>query len=121
MLPKINRIRLEKEIKLSYRTKFRDKSELIQTYLCPNNNQDFKLLVVISKKILRRANMRNRLRRKIHAVFSGLQFQNRLPSNLNCILQVKSPKLIKLGLTEMENEILPTVRKLFQSLSPSKK
>jgi ribonuclease P protein component len=121
VLPKTNRIILEKEIKLVYRTKFRDKTSLFQTYLSSNSNPNFKLLVVISKKVLRRANKRNRLRRKIQSIFSKLDYQQRLPNNLSCILQVKSPKLLQLGLTEMENEILPSVRKLFQNLASKTK
>ncbi len=117
MLPKTNRIIQEKEIKSVYRTKFRDKNSLFQTYLSPSASHDFKLLVVISKKVLRRANKRNRLRRKVHSIFSKLNFQDRLPNNLSCILQVKSPKLLQLGLTEIENEVLPSVRKLFQNLA----
>ncbi len=116
MLPRTNRIRLEKEIKSAYRTKYRDSNKLFQTCLSPSTNTEFKLLVVISKKVLRRSNRRNRLRRKIHAIFSNLQFQDRLPNSLNCVIQVKDPKFLKLDLTEMENQILPTVRKLFQNL-----
>lgn len=117
MLPKKNRIKLEKEIKSTYRAKFRDKKQLFQTYLTESDDSNFKLLVVISKKVLRRANKRNRLRRKVQSIFSKLDYQKRLPNNLNCIIQVKDAKLLELNLTEIENQILPAVRYLFQKLN----
>lgn len=114
MLPKSSRLVKDYEIKKAYFSKFRTKTELFQFYIRKTEKPEFQLLVVISKKVLKKANRRNRLRRKIQAIFEVLKSSNRLPLGIGCIIQVKSELGLKLKSEDLKQAILPKVTELYQ-------
>ncbi|MGL4758939.1 MAG: ribonuclease P protein component [Patescibacteria group bacterium] len=70
-----------------------------------------KLLVVISKKIFKKANKRNRLRRRIKALFikhSGTVFKNH---NVFCV-QIFSKELLFLNNEDLEKRVLDIFYKI---------
>lgn len=114
MLPKKSRLVKDYEIKKAYFSKYRIKTDLFQIYIRKTENPDFQLLVVISKKVLKKATKRNRLRRKIQAIFEFLKFSKRLPTKISCIIQVKSEASLKLKPEDLKQAILPEITTLYQ-------
>jgi ribonuclease P protein component len=113
VLPKQWRLIKDQEIKQTYFTKFRAKSDFTQLYLRKTVHPNFQLLVVVSKKIYKKANKRNRIRRKIESVFENLKFQNRLPPHSACIVQVKDKQILFQSPEQIKQDILPDISKLY--------
>lgn len=116
MLPKSWRLVHQVEIKQAYFTKFRSTTKHTQIYLKATEINNFQVLVIISKKIFKKANLRNRLRRRIIAIFEKLKTESRLPTNISCIIQVKNKNLLYQTSENIKIEILNSVSDLFQKL-----
>ncbi len=113
MLPKKWRLVKDQEIKKTYFTKFQAKSKFSQIYFRKTTNLNFQLLVVVSKKIYKKANKRNRIRRKIESIFEDLKFQNRLPPRSACIVQVKNKEILFQSQEEIKEDVIPEISKLY--------
>ncbi len=121
MLPKSNRLSKEKEIYRVFRTKFRTNTQNTRILLSFEPNTKFKLLVVISKKVFKKANKRARLKRRISAIFEKIYQQNRIPPNLVCIVQVINKNLLYKKSNDIYDELIPTMSRLFiQSVEKQK-
>ncbi len=116
MLPKLWRLIKEKDIKDTYYSKLRSNSKYSQIYLKKSKLTNFELLVVVSKKIYKKANKRNRIKRKIYAIFEELKTQDRLPSSVACIIQVKNKNILFQQKEEIKTDILPNVSILYKKL-----
>ena len=106
MLAKQNRIVLNKEIKSTINSKFRYKTKYF-TVISKKKSEPsiFKLLVIISKKVSKRANIRNKIRRRIQAIFEQHNSQNHLSSDFNIAIQITNSEIINLTYLELENII----------------
>jgi len=121
VLPKSNRLSKEKEIYRVFRTKFRTNTQNTRILLSFEPNTKFKLLVVISKKVFKKANKRARLKRRISAIFEKIYQQNRIPPNLVCIVQVINKNLLYKKSNDIYDELIPTMSRLFiQSVEKQK-
>jgi ribonuclease P protein component len=106
MLAKQNRIVHNKDIKSTINSKFRFKTKYFTVISRKNIEQkQFKLLVIISKKISKRANIRNKIRRRIQAIFEKYKFLNTLNIKFSVAIQITSPEIISLTFLELENII----------------
>jgi ribonuclease P protein component len=85
-----------------------------------SNQPEFQLLIVVSKKIFKKANKRNRLRRKISAVFEDLLAKNRLPPYTTCVVQVIKKDLLLAKPDEIQTEIIPEISKLYLQMTQAK-
>jgi ribonuclease P protein component len=112
-LAKQCRIVHDKDIKQTYLTRYKSRNSLFQTYLRVSDEQQFKLLVVVSKKVHKKANLRNRVRRRISAIFEKLNNSNRLPKNVSAIIQIKSPLLLLLSHDLLHEQVTSEVSKLY--------
>ena len=121
MLPKKWRLVKDQDIKKTYFTKFQAKSKFSQIYYRKTNNLNFQLLVVVSKKIYKKANKRNRIRRKIESIFESLKFENRLPPRSACIIQVKNKDILFHNQEEIKQDIIPEVSGLYTKSNTYKK
>jgi ribonuclease P protein component len=106
MLAKQNRIVHNKDIKSTINSKFRIKTKYF-TVISKKNFEPstFKLLVIISKKISKRANIRNKIRRRTQAIFEKYQSQNLLQPNFQIAIQITNPEITSLTFLELENII----------------
>jgi len=121
VLPKSNRLSKEKEIYRVFRTKFRTNTQNTRILLSFEPNTKFRLLVVISKKVFKKANKRARLKRRISAIFEKIYQQNRIPPNLVCIVQVINKNLLYKKSNDIYDELIPTMSRLFiQSVEKQK-
>lgn len=82
--------------------------------LSKNNLNKFMLLVIVGKKIYKKANKRNLIRRRVHSIFEGLKAKNQLPLSINLIIQIKSKEVINLDYNDLKNNILTKTSKLYQ-------
>jgi ribonuclease P protein component len=107
MFPKKNRIVTAKDIKNTLYSKFKNRTQYFTITTRKNNNPDsiFKILVIISKKISKRANIRNKIRRRILAIFDQHKFENKLPSNIWLAIQITNPTIIQLTYSELQQII----------------
>jgi ribonuclease P protein component len=111
MLPKCNRIVTEKEIKLVYSSKCRHRFNYWNIIIRKNKFQKiYKVLIVISKKIAKKANLRNLLKRRIMDIVQNIDINN----NYSVIIHIQSSLIIKLKFTNLktalENDILPIIK-----------
>lgn len=116
MLAKKNRLVREKEIKKVFKTRFRDQTKFSQILLA-HNDSDFKLLIVVSKKIFKKAYKRFRIRRKISAIFEELKFKNQLPFGVTCVVRVTNKDILYMKKDEIFEDIIPKVIDLYKKIS----
>jgi len=113
VLPKVNRISREKDVKRALRARFSLYSENFKFLLQKNRTQSFRFLCVVSKKISKKANKRNRIKRKLYAVVEEyLKNKDEIPS-YDCVIIVTNYSLIK----KRQPEIIETFNQLISSLS----
>lgn len=112
MLPKNLRLVQTKEILQAMRTKYQTRTNHLHIRLRPTGG-DFRLLVIVSKKISKRANKRNLLRRRVHAIFEELKQKNQLPGNVTIVVQVIKKDLVDLEFSSLKKELLDGVGKLY--------
>lgn len=119
MLPKQYRLVHEKEIRASLRSRHHYSTKHLRLWMSSHNDPQFKLLIIISKKVYKKANKRFRCKRKIHAIFETLQASNRLPPHTRCIVQVTHKHIIHQNHNELKEEIIPALTKLYSRLTNS--
>lgn len=113
MLPKVHRLSRDKQIQQIFRTKIRSRTANFRILLDRIEEPRFKLLIVVPKKIFKKAHKRHRLRRKISAVFEMLLVAKRLPPFTACILQVTKPDALYKNLKDLHDELVPEVAGLY--------
>lgn len=118
MLPKKLRITKERDILVAFRTKYRYFGNVVKIYMSHNTEQQFKLLVVVSKKISKRAHDRNRIKHKIHAIFELLYRDGRLPPSVSCVIQVSDKRIITMTSSEIRELLIPQISKLYGKMKP---
>ena len=96
MLPKINRIVSDKDIKATYHSKFKLRSELFSLITKRNTFQtNFKILIIVSKKISKKAHDRNKIKHRISAIAQELILENQPNNEFSIIVIVQSKEIIK--------------------------
>ena len=121
MLPKKNRLVKEKEIKMAFRTRFRKSSRYVNLLMSKNETEEFQLLVVVSKKIFKKANKRFRIKRRLAGIFNELKFDGKLPSGISCIVQVKNKEILFQDESVLKDDILPPFFELVEKITKNTK
>ncbi len=114
MLAKKNRLVTDTEIKKALKTKFQKFAKFYSVKISPNEEQQFKLLVIVPKKSIKKANKRNLVKRRIVSIFEELQHKNQLPIGVNLIIHIKSSEIIDLDYIVLKDNILSSVINLYQ-------
>jgi ribonuclease P protein component len=106
MLPKKNRLVNQKNI--NYVLKSRDRAFFggIQVIFAKNNDNVFRNLIVISKKINKKAVIRNYIRRQFNAIFEELKFKGLLNNGIDCLILTKEKTLKDERITEVYKDFL---------------
>ena len=115
MLAKANRIVHQKQIKLVYSSKYKTRNQywtLISRKI--KDQLQFKLLVVISKKISKQANNRNKIRRRIHSIVHQLNSKNPFDNSLSIIIQLQNSSIIKLTFEELQLQVQSSILTVIQ-------
>lgn len=94
MLPKENRIYNDKEIQATLKSRFRYQILDLQIILYKNQQAKFKALIVVSKKISKKAVQRNTVRRRLIALFETAKYNQTLISGWNCMMIVKDKAIL---------------------------
>lgn len=118
-LPKYHRIVEEKTIKKTFHSKHRASSKMLNFWLYPNQSR-FRFLVVVSKKISKSAVVRNRIKRRIIALFEQ-KLKNKEPlGNFNLSIQVKNKDIIKLSQAELIEDLEPALKYMLRKVGDRK-
>ena len=121
MLPKSNRLSKDLDIKRAYRTRFCSQDKFVKIYLKKNTNLSFQLLVVVGKKVFKKANKRNRIKRKIYGIFDQLMKFNRLPNTISCIIQVNNKDILLQTEPDLKIHLTNSLSSLYLKLQPQPK
>jgi ribonuclease P protein component len=113
MLASNNRVKQQYEINSVLKSKLFYLTPFATIKMSKGKKDAFQLVVIISKKIYKRSNKRNRIRRKVMALFEELQVQHRLPPYTMCAIRITNKDILHLTKPQLQVEIVPTVQKLF--------
>lgn len=75
----------------------------------------FRVLCIVSKKIHKKANQRNKIRRRFIAIFQDLDFQNRLPPNLDLTIIIRTKEILTAKFEDYQ-KIVPKVAQFYKKL-----
>lgn len=75
----------------------------------------FRVLCIVSKKIHKKANQRNKIRRRFIAIFQELSSQNRLPPNLDLAIIIRTKDILTAKFEDYQ-KIVPAVSTFWQKL-----
>lgn len=104
MLPKVNRISKEKDVKRALRSRFGTSSDNYKLLLQKNRESNFRFLCVVSKKISKKANKRNRIKRKLYAVVEDYLKNNTQIPNFDCVIIVTNYAILKKTSLELKEQ-----------------
>ena len=111
MLPFKHRLTEEKEIIFSLRSRYFQNSKFFKLVLSRSKVKDFRFCFIISKKIFKKANKRNRIRRRVKAIIKNTLDSNQFKLQyFNCVVQCFNKEGIKFDSKELESEILNLMR-----------
>ena len=82
-----------------------------------NQFQGFRVVCIVSKKIHKKANQRNKIRRRLLAIFADLKTKKRLPPNIDCVIIVRNKDILTATFVEYQANIIPAVSDLYQKMS----
>lgn len=119
VLAKKHRIKKEAEIKKAFFSKFQKTTNFARIIL-RRSPENFKLIVTVSKKVFKPAVKRNRVRRKILAIFEEQKAKNQLPNNTIIAIQVTNKSALYTRKTDLQNTILPIVSELYNTANDKK-
>lgn len=106
-LPKSNRIVKNLDIQNILKKSFTANGDNFKLKFCKNKVSKFRLLVVISKKIAKKANKRNLIKRRIIYIFEKLNSNLKLPNDLDLMITAKNSGVLKLTFEKIVDDILP--------------
>lgn len=106
-LPKSNRIVKDVDIKNILTKSFTADSNYFKFKARQNQINAFRLLVVVSKKIAKKANKRNFIKRRLIYIFEKLNSNKKLISSLDIMITVKNKDALKLTFVKIVDDILP--------------
>ena len=106
MLQKKNRIVNQTDIKRTLGARNRFYKDSISILLNPNQLETFRLLIIVGKKIHKRAVKRNSIRRRISAIFEKIKSENNLPSGRDCIILIKDKKILEEDILDSYEEYI---------------
>lgn len=105
----IKKIKIKEENKLKSKEKQEENIKNIKDF------HKFRVLCIISKKIHKKANQRNKIRRRFITIFQQLDSQNRLPSNLDLTIIIRTKDILTAKFQDYQ-KIVPTVSRFYQKL-----
>ena len=112
MLPKQHRIVRTKDVQSALRSKDKAYTKHARIIVRNTDTQRFRVLVIVGKKIYKKANKRNRIRRKIQAVMEQALLEGDLAHNLDCVIHVTSKEILTSNSEDIKKELLPKVQSL---------
>lgn len=104
MLARKNKIKTQKEVKWTLKTKIKTFNPYFTAFLKKSNSPENKFLISVSKKIHKQAVKRNTIRRRVEGLIysSKLNLKN---SNINLFIVIKSSNLLTLNHFEFEKNL----------------
>ncbi|MBC7471676.1 MAG: ribonuclease P protein component [candidate division SR1 bacterium] len=113
MLPKDFRLKNQEDIRSVLRSKVSAKTEHTLIKIQISDLPIFRIAIIISKKIFKRANKRNRIRRKVMALFEQLKYNDRLPPYISCVIQIQNKNIIVQDNIQLHSQIVAKIGLLY--------
>jgi len=120
VLPKKSRLVDTESIKLTYKTRYRVYTDLVKVLLSKRRGSNFKLLIVVPKKIFKKMHDRTCVKRKVSAIFEDLYKNDKLPEDFGCIVHITNSDILHKKQSEVSADILPGLIKALK-MSQKKK
>ena len=118
MLPKVNRIVSDKDIKSTYQSKFNHRTELFSLITRRNKFQtNFKILTVVSKKISKKAHDRNKVKHRISAIIGELILDKQPNNEFSIIVLVSSKEILKTRYSDLRTKLTIALSKNLFSIN----
>jgi ribonuclease P protein component len=125
LFPKSERIVKTKQIQKALKAPFRGSclfGQILLSHRQDNKNElnqfhGFRVMCIVSKKIHKKANQRNKIRRRLLAIFADLKTKKRLPPNIDCVIIVRNKDILTATFVEYQANIIPAVSNLYQKMS----
>lgn len=95
MLKKADRLYLDKDIQLILKSRNRFYIHDIQINIAKNSINRFRVLVVVPKKIFKRAVHRNYIRRRVIALFEKAKAEEKLILGWDCMILIKNKNILE--------------------------
>ncbi len=112
MLPKINRIVADKDIKSTYQSKFKVRSNLYSLITRRNKFQtNFKILIVVSKKISKKAHDRNKIKHRISAIIGELILESPPNNEFSIIVVAQSKEIVTTRYFDLKVKLIDSLSK----------
>lgn len=86
------------------------RTEFISMRYAPSRNDDFRLAVIVSKKVAKSAVVRNRIRRRLYEIVRKMHKDAAVPWKFDISITVYDERIAKIPTADLESTIL----KLFQ-------
>jgi ribonuclease P protein component len=112
VLPKSKRLVTSREILDAMKTKHQLRTNYFHIRI-KKREEGFGFISIISKKISKRANKRNLLKRKSHAVISELLHKKELPHGISVVAQVTQKSALEANYAELKIDLLDGLGKLY--------
>jgi ribonuclease P protein component len=116
VLPTDFRLKNQEDIRSVLRSKISAKTAHTLIKIQKSDLPTFRIVIIISKKIFKRANKRNRIRRKVIALFEQLKYNDRLPPFTSCVIQIQNKNIITKTIDELQSEIIPEMSTLYTKM-----
>ena len=110
MLAKTNRLRDKSTISFLFRKGKRIKGTFFSLIYFPNNKSSFQTVVLIAKKVAKKATRRNRLKRLIVQSIREIDQQEKLPK-VNFIVRILSDPG-EMDYTQVKENLAPCLKKI---------
>lgn len=85
----------------------------VNTHLGKSENDGFQLVIIISKKIHKKATQRRLIKRRISFIFEDLRANNRLPKNVQMCILVKDKAILETSFSELSEKIKNGARDVY--------
>ena len=100
------------EILDAMKTKYQSRTKFYHVRI-KHRVSGFGFVAIISKKISKRANKRNLLKRRTHAMFSQLLANNELPNGVSIVAQITQKSAMDASYEELKVDLLDGLGKLY--------
>jgi ribonuclease P protein component len=112
VLPRQNRLLTEKQIFNVFKTKSKNYLDNFTIFLKKNSSKNFRLLVLVSKKVHKKAVQRNKIKRRIVSIFDSKIYKSPKLIGLDCVIQVKKQEIKKMKFLDLKEKVLFNLKNL---------
>jgi ribonuclease P protein component len=121
MFPRDHRLRQEKDILKTQRSRFNSKNAYFKSTISLSKYTNNRFCVVIGKKVLKKSNQRHRIKRRILAIIrTESDFFEKVMKPLDILIFCNNKLALKLNPQDLKSEIMSVIKKTIQQTTEFK-